>query len=158
ALARLGELCPGSPLLLIGVSLGGNLALKLAGESADRPVPGLAGVGVLAPPIDLERCSDLLALPRNRVYEQRFARDLVRSARRRQYSFPDLPPVRFPDLLTVRGFDDLYTAPRSGFADAVDYYRRASSLPLIPHIPVPTLILTARDDPFIAVEPFERLR
>src|SRR5207245_750548 len=55
-------------------------------------------------------------------------------------------------------FDDLYTAPQGGFAGALDYYRRASSLPLIPSIPVPTLILTARDDPFVAIESFETLR
>jgi predicted alpha/beta-fold hydrolase len=44
-----------------------------------------------------------------------------------------------------------------GFADALDYYRRASALPFIPPIKVPTLILTARDDPFIAVKPFLEL-
>src|SRR5207244_11355255 len=60
--------------------------------------------------------------------------------------------------LTLRTFDDLYTAPQGGFADAGDYYRRSSSLPLIPRIPVPTLIVTARDDPFVAAEPFERIQ
>ena len=60
--------------------------------------------------------------------------------------------------MTLRLFDELYTAPRNGFADALDYYRRSSAAPLVPRIRVPTLILTARDDPFIAVEPFEGLR
>src|SRR5262249_5576680 len=64
---------------------------------------------------------------------------------------------RFPKPLTLRLFDELYTAPRSGFAGALDYYRRASSLPFIPRIGVPALIMTARDDPFVAVEPFETL-
>jgi hypothetical protein len=66
--------------------------------------------------------------------------------------------VRFPRGLTLRGFDDLYTAPRWGYADAVDYYRQASSLPLLGKVRVPALLLTARDDPFIAVEPFEALQ
>jgi predicted alpha/beta-fold hydrolase len=57
----------------------------------------------------------------------------------------------------LRRFDDLYTAPRGGFADALDYYRRSSSLPVISEIKVPALILAARDDPFIALEPFEQL-
>src|SRR5919108_3806613 len=99
-----------------------------------------------------------LPLPRNRIYESNFVRDLVASERRRRHYFPDLPPLRFPRKMTVRLFDDLYTAPRNGFADALDYYRRASAAPLVPRIAVPTLILTARDDPFIAVEPFEGLR
>jgi predicted alpha/beta-fold hydrolase len=60
--------------------------------------------------------------------------------------------------MTIRLFDDLYTAPRCGFDDAEDYYRRSSALPLIGRIGVPTLILTARDDPFIAPEPFEEVK
>jgi predicted alpha/beta-fold hydrolase len=157
ALAWMNAHSPLSPLVLLGVSLGGNMALKLAGEAANDPVPGLARVVAINPPIDLERCSQLLAHPRNRVYEQRFVRDLVWAALRRQRHFPDLPPLRLPRRLTVRQFDDLYTAPRNGFAGVLDYYRRASSFPLVPNIRLPTLILTARDDPFIAVEPFEEL-
>ena len=158
ALAYLHQLSPTSPLLLLGVSLGGNVALKLAGESAREPLPGLARVGVLNPPIDLARCAELISSPRNRFYERHFVRELVRSAEVRQRCFPDLPPLNFPRHLTLVGFDDLYTAPRNGFAGAQAYYSYASSFPLIPRIPLPTLILTARDDPFIAVEPFEALR
>ncbi|MFO0925971.1 MAG: alpha/beta fold hydrolase [Gemmataceae bacterium] len=158
ALGLLHRDSPLSPLLLFALSLGGAQALKLAGEAADNPVPGLARVAVINPPIDLERCSALIALPRNRVYERQFVRDLVRLAERRQAAFPDLPPLRFPRRMTLRDFDELYTAPRNGFAGAADYYQRSSSFPLIPRITVPTLILTARDDPFIAVAPFEELQ
>ena len=110
------------------------------------------------PPIDVGRCAAMMGLPRNRVYDQYFVRLLVKDAWERQRYFPDLPPLRFPRRMTIRLFDDLYTATRNGFVDALDYYRRASSLPLIGRIAVPTLILTARDDPFIAVEPFEELK
>lgn len=147
-----------SPLFLIGFSLGGNIVLKLAGEAAREPLPGLARVAALAPPIELDLCSRLISLPRNRFYEKHFLHELVALALRRQRLFPDLPPVNFPRPLSLRLFDDLYTAPRSGFRDAADYYRRASALPLIPDITVPTLIMTARDDPFIPVAPFESLR
>jgi predicted alpha/beta-fold hydrolase len=157
ALEHVHALSPESPLLLLGVSLGGNVALKLAGEAAERPVPGLARVAAVAPPIDLERCSALICQPSNRLYEQRFVGALVRDVRRRERFFGH-PPIDLPRRLTLRGFDDLYTAPRNGFADAADYYRQASSFPLIARIAVPTLVLTARDDPFIAVEPFEELR
>jgi hypothetical protein len=149
---------PSSPLLLLGLSLGGALVLKMAAEAADRPVPGLTRLAAISPPIDLPRCSALLALPKNRLYESNFIRDLTQAARLRQRSFPDLPPLCFPRRMTVRLFDELYTAPRSGFNDADDYYRRASCAALIPHIQMPALILTARDDPFIAVEPFEELK
>lgn len=158
ALAEIHLWSPSSPLLLIGVSLGGALTLRLAGEAAARPVPGLTRLAAISPPIDLTRCSALLSLPQNRIYENNFLRDLLIAARQRQRFFPDLPPLKLPRRLTMQLFDDLYTAPRSGFADAQDYYRTASCAPLIPNIQVPALILTARDDPFIAVEPFEDLK
>jgi predicted alpha/beta-fold hydrolase len=147
-----------SPITAIGFSLGGGLVLKMAGEAAGCPIPGLSRVAALAPPIDLERCANLMAQPRNRLYDSYFVRELIRKAQQRQRFFPDMPPLRFPRRMTIRLFDDLYTAPRWGFADALDYYRRASAYPVVAHIQVPTFILTARDDPFIAVEPFHELR
>ncbi len=148
---------PASPLLLAGVSLGGNVALKLAGEAGALTVPGLARVAVIAPPIDLERCSALLAHRRNRIYESHFVLELLAEAAKRHRFFPDQPPPRFPRRMTVRLFDDLYTAPRAGFHDAADYYHHSSSAPYVARVVLPTLILTARDDPFVAVEPFEEL-
>lgn len=148
---------PTSPLFLLGFSLGGNIVLKLAGEAAAQPVPGLQRVVAVAPPIDLERCCDLICQPRNRLYELNFLRELLDLVRRRERCFPDMPRTRFPRSMTLRQFDELYTAPRGGHASAQEYYRRSSSLPLIPEIRVPTLILTARDDPFIVTAPFESL-
>jgi predicted alpha/beta-fold hydrolase len=158
ALAEVHRLAPQSPITLVGVSLGGNISLKLAGEAADNPVPGLARVAAMSPPIDLMRCVALISERRNRMYENFFLRDLVAEAHKRQLCFPDSPPLNFPKQLTIRQYDDIYTAPRSGFAGADDYYRRASSMPLIARIQVPAFVLTARDDPFIAVEPFEELK
>jgi uncharacterized protein len=146
---------PNSPLLLAGYSLGGSIVAKLAGEAADRPVAGLCAVAALAPPLDLVRCSELIA--RFPLYDAFFVRGLTRSVRRHQRLFPDLPRVLFPRRLTLRQFDDIYTAPRWGFADALDYYRQASALPWIARCTLPTFLLTARDDPFIAVAPFETI-
>jgi predicted alpha/beta-fold hydrolase len=149
---------PTSPLVLAGISLGGNIVLKLAGEAATDPVPKLEQVVAIAPPIDMPGCARLLAQPRNRLYERHFLFTLVSQVRQRQRFFPDLPVLEFPRRPTLRVFDEVYTAPRWGFRDAADYYRRASALPLVAEIPVPTLILTAQDDPFIAVEPFRKLQ
>lgn len=148
---------PGGRLIAIGFSLGGNIILKLAGEATSRPVPGLECVAALAPPIDLERCSAMLAERRNWLYDQHFARALVKQALRQQRYFPDEPPIRFPRRMTLRLFDELYTAPRGGYRDALDYYRRASSGPLIARIGLPAFIMTAVDDPFVAIEPFRHL-
>lgn len=148
---------PGAAVFLAGYSLGGNIVLKLAGESAARPLAGLAGVAAVNPPIDLEACSELLSRPENLYYNRYFARALVQQIQLHQRYFPDLPAVHFPRGLTLRQFDDLHTAPRGGFADSADYYCRAAALPLMDRITVPTLILTARNDPFVAVDPIASL-
>jgi uncharacterized protein len=156
-LGAVHQLSPTSPLFLVGVSLGANIVLKLAGEAGADPVAGLARVVVMGPPIDMHRCSALMESKNNRIYNSSFTKILVSQARERQRYFPDLPPLVFPSRMRLRLFDELYTAPRNGFASADDYYTRASSAPLIPAVRLPTLILTARDDPFIAVKPFEEL-
>jgi predicted alpha/beta-fold hydrolase len=61
---------------------------------------------------------------------------------------------RLAGVWTVRQFDEAYTAPFFGFADATDYYHRASALRVIDRITVPALIITAEDDPFVPVSPF----
>ena len=148
---------PAARIVLVGFSLGGNISLKLAGEGADRPVAGLEAVAALGAPIDLEGCSNLINLPVNRIYDRHFARLLVGQVQLQRRFFPDLPAVAFPRDTTVRQFDELFTAPRGGFASALDYYRRSSSEPLIPRIKIPTLLMTARDDPFITVAAYEKL-
>jgi predicted alpha/beta-fold hydrolase len=76
--------------------------------------------------------------------------------RRKQRLFPDLYDISgIGDIRRIEEFDDRYVAPAFGFADARDYYAKASSLPLIRHIRIPTLIIHAEDDPFI---PFAPLR
>jgi predicted alpha/beta-fold hydrolase len=145
-------------LFVVGFSLGGNIALKLAGEAADDPVPGLERVAAIAPPIDFLRSVEMLERPRNRLYELYYVNRLVTHVRRRQRLFPDGPRVNFPSPLTMRLFDELYTAPMHGFRDALDYYQRASSFPFLPKIKVKTLVLTAGDDPFVAVETFREAK
>ncbi len=146
---------PASRVAVVGFSLGGNIALKLAGEASRSA--NLAGIAAVSPPIDMERCAELLASPRNRLYELHYVRGLVHQVGQRRALHADEPMLKLPRK-SMRMFDDHYTAPRWGFDGALDYYRRASSEALIERITVPTLILTARDDPFIAVESFEQLQ
>ncbi len=148
---------PRSPVTLLGFSLGGTIALKLAGEDAGEPSGGLDSVIAVSAPIDLAACARLIERPQNRTYENYFLRRLLGDVRARQRAFPDLPPLTFPQRLSLRGFDDYYTAPRSGFHSAADYYERSSSAPLIPRITVPTLMIVSRDDPFIAARPFDEI-
>ena len=138
-----------------GYSMGGNLALKMAGEMGEAAPPQLRGVAVVCPSLDLAGCADALAEPRNAFYEWHFMRNLRKRYRRKVELYPQKFQLNgVHRLRTVREFDDVITAPYCGYRDAVDYYDRASALRVIGRIHVPTLIITAEDDPFIPVAPF----
>jgi len=142
-------------LAVAGYSLGGNVALRLAGEDGADAPPELKAVCAVSPPIELGVCMDLMEHPSNRLYEWHFMLDLRRRMRVKARLYPHLYDVSgLRGLWSVRGFDDRYTAPHHGFRDAADYYQRASAMRVVDRIRIPTLVITSRDDPFIAVEPF----
>jgi predicted alpha/beta-fold hydrolase len=133
-----------------GYSLGGNLALKLAGEFADHPPPQLRGVAAVSPVMDLAACVAALERRRNIVYHLNFVRGLRGRMRRKAQWYPGRYAVdRLSRVWSVREFDEVYTAPHFGFESAADYYQRASALRVVDRIRVPALILTAEDDPFV---------
>jgi predicted alpha/beta-fold hydrolase len=158
AIARwMARRAPGSPLGLVGFSLGANLVLKLAAEAADDPLEGLDCVLAANPPLDLSACCRHLRRPENRIYDRNFVRLLRRQVHRLHARFPDLGPVDLDGADSLYDFDDRYTARRNGFRDAEAYYERSSAGPLVPRIRVPGLIVHAEDDPFIPPEPIRRL-
>jgi predicted alpha/beta-fold hydrolase len=140
---------PGSPVALVGFSLGANLVLKLAAEATGSPVQGLDCVLASNPPLDLARCCRSMAAGRNRLYNRNFVRGLRTGVQRLHRAFPDLGPAELGTVRDVWGFDDAYTAPRNGFADAEDYYARCSAGPLVSRIALPGLVVHSADDPFI---------
>jgi predicted alpha/beta-fold hydrolase len=158
AFQELHTWCAQSPLFAVGFSLGGHLLLRTAGEPEGASIQNLERLVSVAPPLDLFRCWRMMAQPNRRIYDRFFANLMASHARAWCERFPDPPLPEFPERLTLQQFDDLFTAPRNGFASAIDYYVRCSSYPFVPRIAVPTFILTARDDPFIAVESFEELQ
>jgi predicted alpha/beta-fold hydrolase len=151
------ELCPDSPIHVVGFSMGANIVLKLAGELGSLAPENLASVMAVSPPIDLIECSRNMQRATNRIYDRTFLKSLLRHIERRKAAVPDAlaRPLHPPPRRLVE-FDDRFTAPLSGFADAEDYYIRASSRSLLRHIAVPTLILTAANDPIIPLAPFEK--
>ena len=140
---------------IAGYSLGGNLALKLAGELGETAPTELKAVCAVSPTLDLAVCVEALERRSNIAYEFNFVRHLKARMRRKAASYPDLFPLdRLPRIWTVRQFDEAYTAPHHGFQDAADYYHRASALRVIDGIRVPALVLTAANDPFVPSHPF----
>ena len=133
-----------------GYSLGGNLALRLAGTHPPGELPQLKGVCAVSPVLDLEACVRALERRSNVLYQWNFVRNLKRRMRRKQACFPEAFDLsRLDAIRTVRQFDAAYTAPYFGFASAEDYYHRAAALRVIGHIAIPALIITAEDDPFV---------
>jgi predicted alpha/beta-fold hydrolase len=142
-------------VVVAGYSLGGNLALKLAGDCGDAPPAALRGVCAVSPVLELAACVRALERRQNIVYHWNFVRGLKARMRRKERTHPgQYPIVRLADVRSVRQFDELFTAPHFGFDGADDYYHRASAMRVIGRIRVPTLIITAEDDPFVPVDPF----
>ena len=145
-----------SEIYLVGFSLGGNIVLKLAGEYGSEMPGAIRGIAGVSPSIDLASCANAIELRSNFIYHMRFLKSLRSKLRLKAQLFPDrYDAKRLRGVWSIRKFDNAYVAPLAGFRDADDYYERASALPLISRIAVPTLIINAKDDPFIPFGPFE---
>ena len=150
---RLAREHPGEPLVLAGFSLGGNVLLKWLGEHA-RDIPAeVAGAAAVSVPFDLERGSRRIERGFSRVYSRHFLRTLRLKAMAKLAQDPGVfDASRLAAAETIFDFDDAVTAPLHGFSGAVDYYTRSSSLGFLSRIRTPTLLLSARDDPFLPRE------
>jgi hypothetical protein len=144
-----------SRIVVTGYSLGGNLALKLAGDFGDQAPPELRAVCAVSPILEIGACVRALERRQNLLYQWNFVRGLKRRMRRKDRTHPGRFPIeRLRDVRTVRQFDEYFTAPHFAFAGADDYYHKASALRVIHRVRVPTLVITAEDDPFVPVAPF----
>jgi hypothetical protein len=141
---------------LVGYSMGGNLVLKLAGERGSEAP--LCAVAAVCPAIDLAAGADALHEPLNRPYEWNFLRNLKARYALKAKLFPAdfVTPEKIGPVRSIREFDQKIVARYCGFHDADDYYYKAASARVVDRIAVPTLVLTAQDDPFIRLYPDTR--
>ncbi len=154
-IAELAERDGLDEIYIAGFSLGGNVVLKLAGEYGRNVPRHLKGVIAVSPSIDLNASADAIELWSNTIYNMRFVWSLRTRMRRKARLFPEsYDASRLRGVWSIRKFDDVYTAPHSGFGNVANYYARASALQFINRIAVPTLIIHAQDDPFIPFESF----
>jgi hypothetical protein len=139
-------------VFLIGFSLGGNLTLKYAGErELHAKVKGVVAFSV---PLDLYTSSLALARSSNWIYSKRFLKSLKKKIRAKGAMMEGLNVAALENVKTLRNFDDVYTGPIHGFADALDYYKKSSALGFLEGIRTPTLIVNAQNDPFLSHECF----
>lgn len=144
-------------IALVGYSMGGNMVLKLAGEWGSRAP--LCGAATVCPAIDLGPGADALHEWANRAYEWRFLLGLRARFRRKVRLFPAIYEAgAISQVRSIRQFDDRIVARYCGFRDADDYYYRSAAARVVDRIAVPTLILSAQDDPFIRTLPETRAK
>jgi uncharacterized protein len=144
-----------TPVWLAGYSLGGNTALKLAGELGSTAREYLHGVCAVSAPVDLAASARALSRPANRLYEWRFVRCMKERMRERHRFNPQRFPLDSLDSIrTLYEFDDRVTAPFFGFHGAAHYYETQSAIHFLDAIRIPTLLLTAKDDPLVPYEIF----
>jgi predicted alpha/beta-fold hydrolase len=139
---------------LIGYSMGGNLILKAGGEFGQTE-PSLVGVAAVCPNINPTVCARALEEPRNFIYHRHFLTRLKARLRRKAALLPGKWDLSKLDRIsTISEFDDRYTAHDGGYRDGADYYDRSGARHVLDTIAVPTLIITAQDDPFIPYSMF----
>jgi predicted alpha/beta-fold hydrolase len=139
------------PDFAAGVSLGGNALLKWLGEQGEDAPRLVRRAAAVSAPIDLAASGHALGSGFNRALYARHFLVTLRAkadAKIRLHNLR-LDAGRVSRARTLHEFDDLVTAPLHGFRDADDYWARASSSPFLERIRVPTLVLNARNDPFL---------
>lgn len=136
-------------IALLGFSLGGNLSLKYLGEG--NAAGAIKAAVVFSVPMHLESCSLKIMEPQNFLYHRRFLKSLKEKILQKSKLYPnELKPHVLGKIQSLYDFDDTFTSKLHGFIDAKDYYTKNSSIIFVEKIAVPTLIVNAANDPFLA--------
>ena len=140
-------------IYLAGFSLGGNLSLKWLGENAKKASQFVRKAVAFSVPLHLSSSSQQLTRRENRLYTHRFLQTLLEKVTEKSARYPmDITPSMLTSIRSLYDFDNVITGPLHGFKDAEEYYERNSSLYFLADIQVPTLIVNAKNDPFLSQE------
>ncbi|WP_400192073.1 YheT family hydrolase [Hymenobacter sp. B81] len=144
-------------VFLTGFSAGGNMTLKYLGEDSARVPAAVERAAVFSVPTDLKAGSEQISRLQNRIYLNRFLKSLRLKIRQKAELLPgQLDLAGLEELNDFPQFDNRFTAPMHGFESADDYYARSSSGRYLDGIRIPTLIVNAQNDPFLAPTCFPR--
>lgn len=138
-------------IFLVGFSLGGNLVMKYLGERSAEAQNHITAAAAISVPTDLAGSSLVLDGLRGWPYRSRFLATLKAKVRLKAQLFPEQFDLqKLASISMLRDFDNYFTAPLHGFADAADYYARCNSKAFISRIQRPCLLLQAWNDPFLS--------
>lgn len=147
--SKLGE---DVPVVMVAHSIGGAAALNMMLDYPDR-LAGLDGLVSIAAPIDMLASNDRFNALRNRPYMKYLLKGLKELAD----DVPEIDPQLLAKIKTVNSikeFDDVYTGPNMGYADAYEYYEAATVARRLDDVPIRTLILHGGNDPWIPIEAY----
>jgi predicted alpha/beta-fold hydrolase len=148
-LRRLKAQHPG-PVIAAGVSLGGNVLLRWLCEQEQDAAAILDAAAAISAPLDVHAGGYAISQGFGMVYTRSFLRTLKRKALAKLDQYPGLfDRDAMLAARTLHAFDNAVTAPLHGFRDTDDYWTRATTRPYLPRIAIPTLLLNARNDPFL---------
>jgi predicted alpha/beta-fold hydrolase len=149
-LETIRALTPSAPIFAVGISLGGSALLNWLGREEHRAASVIAAAAAVSTPLDLTAAGVAIDQGLNRIYSRHFRSTLVPKAIAMARRFPGtLDGTAISRVDSMYDFDEVVTAPLHGFSGANDYWKRASSKPWLKAVAVPTLVLNARNDPFI---------
>jgi predicted alpha/beta-fold hydrolase len=141
---------PAEAIDLLGFSLGGNLTLKYLGENPQKISHRIRKAVTFSVPCDLACSSRALSRFSNKIYMERFLVNMRAKIRVKKRMFPELLDLSgLNRIRTFQEFDDRFTAPIHGFRDAADYWEKCSCRQFLTNIRVPSLLVSAANDPFL---------
>lgn len=151
SLAVLHQTWPARNILLVSFSLSANMTLLLLGKEPEiaTQMPRLAGALTICPPVDLAECAEALARRDNKHIDYFYTKLLLQTAHQRSRIHSHIKASAFPRRMSLKKFDEIYTAPQAGFSSIRDYYETCSSQHVLDKITIPTTIIAAADDPII---------
>ncbi len=142
-------------LVLVGFSMGANITMNYLGKLGENAPPEIRAAAVFSAPCDLEAGANVLDRWDNRIYKRRFMRALAEKMHRKAADFPGkLDISKLKNVRRWRDFDEWFAAPICGFSGAAEFYEQASSKNFIAGIRVPTLLVSAQNDPILTAECF----
>lgn len=148
-----------APIFLCGFSLSGNILLNMLAIHREKII-GMSNVKAafaVCPPVNLDKCSQLISKPKNKLFDLYFGRQLLRQLKvlEKIHKVNILKKVK--RFVSIRVFDEIYTAPLSGYKSRSEYYQTNSSVSRLNEIQTPSVILASRDDPIIDTNDLENL-
>ncbi|MDK9779158.1 MULTISPECIES: hydrolase [Vibrio] len=149
-LEQLNQQFPNTPKVAVGISLGGNMLANYLAQYRDDPI--LSAATIVSAPLDLSACANRIEQGFSKVYKRYLLSSLKRNALQKHDLIQGELALSYSSIKRVTRlyeFDDLVTAPLHGFKDAQDYYDQCSGLSKLQQITLPTLIIHAKDDPFM---------